>query len=453
MKVNKLTLIVAAGLILRFILWIFQDWSCGDDGMRYLQESVNVVNYGIFSTDMTNGSIPMPDAHDLPLWPLLMAMILYFTKSIVITQYVSGFINILFMAGAVYFLCRLLREKPFGLGDNGLAVACALLLFMPETIPYSLFHMPDMMAVFFLTLGLWAFYSVCTKSINYIWLFAGSFGCAILAKPICIPIFLAFAVASIFVLRASIACRLGACAGALCVVGLMLTPWIVRNDRAFGTPGLTTISGTNLYSCNLGWCVASLPSKKKAQLESEMQEFEKTLEGLDKMESSKRKGAFAKEKILEILPEYAVYTIKNHPRLYAGTATVALLRYAGLKKLCYALEDKMTGGSADPDPSHRVEYGKSHVYVALALQGFAWLSLLVCYGCVGLGIVVAVKRLLDSREDWNSRLLVVSPILAILLIAMVIGPVTATRYRFIMIPFFAILSGMVLYPKFVNKAD
>ncbi len=70
MKASKrMWLVIAIGIALRLTLWIFQSSPEGDDGMRYLSESVNFVQYGVFSSAPFQGEsvTPTPTAHDLPL--------------------------------------------------------------------------------------------------------------------------------------------------------------------------------------------------------------------------------------------------------------------------------------------------------------------------------------------------------------------------------------------------
>ncbi len=56
------------------------------------------------------------------------------------------------------------------------------------------------------------------------------------------------------------------------------------------------------------------------------------------MVQSQKKGAYAKERILAHLPQYGLFTLKRHPRLYGGTGTVALFRYLGLERICNCLD-------------------------------------------------------------------------------------------------------------------
>lgn len=442
MKVSKLKLVIFGGILLRCLLWCFQSDPTGDDGARYLTESINMVDHGVFSTDgvRDENAVPQPSAHDLPLWPATMAIFYKLTHSICVTQYVAGLINIALMCGAVWFLVSLLSDEPFNLSDKSVAIGCSVFLFMPDSIIYSLFHMPDMMAVFFVTLGLWSFYRFVARRnrIDCV-IYAVSAGLAIYSKPICIPLFAAFTIALLLVLEGKFIYRV-LCVAFICVIiGMMLTPWVIRNERVFGTPGLTTISGTNLYRCNWGWMVDRMSEREKIECKAKMSEFEATIDGVDKMKSSKLQGDFAKKEILSHFSQYGLFILQAHPRLYAGTGTVALLRYLGLDSCCYALDDLWGSGNHAPN-NERVSYGRMQVIASCILQIVSWMALLVGYVLV---VVGSCKLLKTCTASWSMRKLVmVSPLLSLILLALVIGPVTATRYRFIMIPFFAILASL-----------
>lgn len=442
MKVSKLKVVVACGILLRLVLWCFQVEPAGDDGLRYLTETINLVDHGVFSTDrnIVVPNTPRPDAHDLPLWPSTMAVFYKMSHSVKFTQYAAVLLNVGLMCVAVWFLCSLLKSKPFECGDKACAVGCTVYLFMPDSILYSLYHMPDMMAVCFVTIGVWAYLRHCvTSKASFAILYGVSFGLAILSKPICIPLFGALTVALPFVSRSSVFRKISIVVVAFAIVGAMLTPWVARNKAAFGTAGLTTISGTNLYGCNWGRLVERLSPEESAKCKADMKVFEQGLVGLDKMSRSKKMGNYAKSQILTHLPQYALYTAKVHPRLYCGTGTVALMRYLGFNAVCYALDDAWGSGNHAPD-EERVAYTTIHKVVGFTVQILSWLLLLVGYVLVAFGVINSLRKCFAAK-DWRNRLLYLCPILCIVLLALVIGPITATRYRFIMILFFAILAS------------
>lgn len=442
MKVSKLKVVIVCGILLRLALWCFQVEPAGDDGLRYLTETINLVDHGVFSTDrnVVAPNVPKPDAHDLPLWPSTMAVFYKVSHSVGFTQYASVLLNVGLMCVAIWFLCSLLRSKPFECDDNSCAIGCAVYLFMPDSVLYSLYHMPDMMAVCFVTVGVWAYFRHCLSSkMSYAFAYGVSFGLAILSKPICIPLFVALTMALPFVAKTSVAKRILVVVMAFSLVGAMLAPWVARNNAAFGTAGLTTISGTNLYSCNWGRLVGRLPHEESEKCEADMKLFEQGLMGLDKMSRSKKMGEYARSQILSHLPQYAIYTATVHPRLYCGTGTVALMRYLGFNAVCYALDDAWGSGNHAPHEK-RVAYTTIHKVVGFTVQILSWLVLLGGYVLVVFGAFKAFKKCCLS-SDWRTRLLYLCPILCIVLLALVIGPITATRYRFIMILFFAILAS------------
>lgn len=447
MKVSKLMIVIVVGILLRCLLWAFQVDPAGDDGARYLTESINMVDYGVFSTDVASdeNAVPQPSAHDLPLWPTMMAIIYKIAHSVRATQYIAGIVNIVLMCGAVWFLVSMLRRAPFDLSERSIAIGCFVFLFMPDSVIYSLFHMPDMTAVFFVTTGLWSFYRfIERRNILDCAIYAISAGLAIYSKPICIPLFGAFTVSMLLVLKERIIYRV-ACVTSICVImGVMLTPWVIRNEKAFGTPGLTTISGTNLYNCNWGWMVDRMPEREMLACKARMAEFEASIDGVDKMKSSKLQGAFAKRELLSHIGQYGLFTLRAHPRLYVGTGTVALLRYLGLDSCCYALDDLWGSGNHAPN-DERVPYGKIQIVVSCTIQIISWIILVLGYALVSVGSFKLIK---DVFTNWSmERLVIISPLLSLILLALIIGPVTATRYRFIMIPFFAIIASLAVNKK------
>ena len=308
--------------------------------------------------------------------------------------------------------------------------------------------MPDMMAVFFVMFGIRSYFRCCyQKSLKNVILFACGFGAAILSKPITLPLFAALALALFVVLGMAWWKRVGYVFTAFAFAGLMLCPWLIRNKMAFGEAGLTTISGTNLYHCNWSWLTNTFPENEKRQCREEMKAFEESVSGLDKMTRSKKLGDFAKRKIMTHLPSYMAFTIKKHPRMYAGTGTVALLRYLGLDAYCYALDDKWGSGNHAPNEP-RVPYSACDVLIACGVQIFAWMCLVAGYLAVFGGCWQIFRcRGLASGATGVDRLLLWCPILSLLLLAAVIGPVTATRYRFIMIPFFSIIAAISVAPR------
>ena len=441
-------LVLGAGIALRLVFWACQAVPAGDDGMRYLSESYNLVRHGVFSTtpipndaSLALAASPSPSAHDMPLWPAIMAVIYWTTDSLPATQTIAVFINIILCALGGVALCALLRNKPFSLSDRQVALGCAVYLFMPESLVYSLYHMPDQLAVTAVLIGLYFYFKSAFDNPRYFIGTVIAFIAAIYAKPICIPLAFALLVALALLMRGQWWKRILLAALCCAVVAASFHPWMMRNEKAFGTRGLTSISGTNLYQCNWKWLVASRPTAEREKLETEMASFEKTIADDDLMMQSQKQGAYAQRQILSHLPQYLVWTAKRHPRLYAGTGTVALLRYLGCDRLCGRLDSLW--GSAHADGLQK--WTAFETFAAAAVQILSWLLLLVGYVLVLVGIARGFRRVRQARDGrLEAWLVYLCPVLCLVLLALVIGPVTATRYRYAMIPFFAILAAQAI---------
>ncbi len=441
MKTSKLLfLVLAAGILTRIVLWCCQSNAAGDDGERYYRESQNLVEYGVFSSEI--GTPPSPTAHDLPLWPTTMSGILWLTGSKAITTYIAGIFNLALMCGATFFLLSLLAAPPFNCGTKGKILAAAVLLFSPESIPYSLFYMPDTMALFFLCGALKFFFKGIYVSKK--WLIGATlmFSAAVLAKPICLPVSIAFIFSLLLILPTPFLRR---CAWVLACLALLtgsMLPWYMRNKQAFGTPGLTTISGTNLYGCNWGWMVNSWPESKRIEALEQNKAIEARAEEFDLMRRSKILGTYAKDQILTHWGDYLLFTIKRHPRLYCGTGTVALFRYLGAEGCCTAITKSTQDGQPSSDFTRRDSViAWSIQYVSLALLAAIYL-IIIC------GIVSgACAARASGRLFSMASVAFFAALGGMLLLALVIGPITATRYRFIMLPFFALMASFAYFPK------
>lgn len=451
MRANKaLLLIFIAGIALRSLLWCFQQDAAGDDGQRYLSESKNLVAHGVFSTEKydwdtaltSRSEPPPPSAHDLPLWPGIMAFVLWVTGSETLTIRIMGLANIILSSGAGLLLDSMLAKKPFSFSAVGRCFSLSIFLFMPETIPYSLFYMPDTIAVFFCVLALWLYFKGIYDKNGYVFLSFMVFGLAILAKPICLPLALAFAVVLLFLLRAKFPRRVFCMLSGIFIITLMLAPWMYRNKRAFCTAGLSSIAGTNLYGCNWHWMVKSWPEARREKTLADDERFERSVQSYDLMERSRRYGAYAKARIAEHLPQYVLFTIKRHPRLYAGTGCISLFRYLGLGGACTVLEKYSGVGQFVQEPT-RADRIAAHAILVLE-----YLLLFGGYAAIGWGFLRGCKLSIASFRETKSLfspvgVVFLCAVLSMLLFALVIGPITSTRYRYIMIPYFSILAGFL----------
>ena len=467
--------IITLGIGIRIALWCFQVAPEGDDGLRYLHESVNIVRHGVFSSDPVNvasSAAPAPTAHDMPLWPGIMAAVYWATDSVRATQYISGALNIALALCSALLLVSMLRDDPFRFSERQLALSAALFMFMPDSVVYSLFHMPDQLGAFCVILGIRLFF----KAGRSYWAIA-AFLLAIYAKPICIPLVAVLIFSALFVLDGPIWKRVTVVALAFAVIACALAPWVWRNKQAFGTAGLTTISGANLYCYNWRCVVKNMQEDERTAALEDMASFSAEIKGLDEMKRSQMMGKYARRQILTHLDKYAKHTLITHPRMYITTGSGALLRYLGLDRISEAVEvmffskrsvgysalryllchtglgrfcdtldvmcfsGRVRGFIMSPDPP----YSTVEKAVGAILQILSWCILFVGYALTIRGMAMGFGRFFGNvaqSADWKlQRYAFLCPICCLLVLAIVIGPVTATRYRFMMVPFFAILAG------------
>ena len=433
-KCRILPFLITLATGLRIIMFAFQYNPCGDDGARYFQETRNLVYHHVFSS-LQDGA---PTAHDLPLWPALMAVFLRISDSESCAILMAGLTNLLLFCGCIHLLMNILRDAPFYCDSNGVAYALLIFMFMPGSFCYSLFIMPDQIAVFLLLLGLRFYYLGIFHTENRLYGTAAAWGAAILAKPICLPLTCAFFIALLFVLKGSIFRRVATVLAVFAISAAILSPWIIRNKHVFGTAGLTTISGTNLYQCNWKWMLSSWSGSKKKTAEEADARFEAELKKNhpDPIAASRAYEKYARHQILSHLPDYCLYTLKAHPRLYCGSGIAAFLSY--FTDIDY---QKKHGFFSRKPGTGILRYG---VIAALVVLSFLWLA--ACYAIILLGTATAAKYIMAVRRKhprYGKKMLTgyLSVLMSLALIALVLGPVVTTRYRFIMIPFFAVLAS------------
>jgi len=420
--VRALWLVLVCILASRLILLGFAQWLPGDDGLRYLQEAENLVHYATFSH--LPPPSPAPTTHDLPLFPLLLSAVLRFFPEPASAMRAMGVFNAIFFtaaAGAVFGLARLLTK------DNRLPVlAAALFASFPESLPYSLFSMPESL---FLMLFLWAvlLHAQFLRS-GRAWEFLGSFvllGASILSKPATLffaAVFLVWSLCFWPRRKEPVSRRVLWLACGLLVEAATVSPWIIRNRIAFGSPTLTTITGTNLFDFNYAMMLEDQHVPNPASvLTRQIADYH----GSNPVEEARIKGTVAKHEILTHPRAYLLTNLKRHPRLYAGTGALALLRLLG---------DAPGVAALDTWQAHP-SFSTAHLLPSpiLFLQLASWIFL----GAVYLGAAFGALFLLHRRR-WLWLALTVLPLAYF---AAVIGPVVYTRYRLPMDPFLALLTA------------
>ena len=131
-----------------------------------------------------------------------------------------------------------------------------------------------------------------------------------------------------------------------------------------------------------------------------MKRFETSIQADDLMLQSQKKGAYAKERLLAHLPQYGLFTLKRHPRLYGGTGTVALFRYLGLERICNCLDVLWGSGLSRGNAVHEdCPYTSEEKAIGASVQIVSWLILAGGYGLVLMGLWNGFRFVGACRED------------------------------------------------------
>jgi 4-amino-4-deoxy-L-arabinose transferase-like glycosyltransferase len=398
----------------------------GDDGIRYLTEAANLLQFGIFSHELSNN--PSPTAHDMPLFPFWLAALILLSDDIENAIFISAFFNCFFFGltcWAIYLLSwRLFKKKSVCL------FAVIVFGLFPETFPYTLYHMPDILCITFFTWSLLFLVLYFQILENKYLIFSSLFlGLAVMTKPIIIIfvfIFLSSILAWFFSQR-EILRGVKSSITLLILFSAVISPWIVRNFVTFGQVGISSISGSNLFNYNYKYLLQDkYPNEFEFLLNKKSDVILKGLSDEQKsnpMLISARLGSLAKEEILSNFTAYLETTLKRHPRLYIGTGTPALFALLGDNSAAAELKQFVSKDKNFYELSRRVQL----------VQSISWIVLAILYLASLFGVTCLV-----INKKWVQLLL----LLGICCIFMaIIGPVTYTRYRFVLLPTLSILAA------------
>ncbi|HJN17207.1 MAG TPA: glycosyltransferase family 39 protein, partial [Armatimonadota bacterium] len=396
----------------------------GGDGGRYMREAVNMVDHGVFSAD--DAAPPQPSAHDAPLYPLLLAGLYKASGGVHLAGRLASYLNAFIFAIAALGVYRLASRLSREHGQTVGVASVVVFALMPGSLPYSVFHMPDTL---FACILIWASVLLVEHALTHRSACAiGAFaliGVSVMVKPVALLFPLVLCVVVIGMARATPLKRRLLVAGlGLLIHGGALLPWCARNWVVFGVPHLSSIVGTNTFGENYRVMLEELGVEHVGGVMAQQRKAARIASGTEWENPMVRSAALtdiAKREVMAHLPTYLMAAVKQHPRLYIGTGTIALVG--------------MLGVSPD-DPRFDLEIAKRARSprdvlqlppLMLALQISAWVVLLGCYALVVLGIWRSAR----SADPAGRRLL----LLGLLYFALIYGPLTATRYRFAMTPY------------------
>ena len=409
----------------------------GEDGDRYLNEAMNLIKYEIFA--YINGNPPLPSAYDMPLYPFWLAGLILITNNIDTAVVVASVMNCIFfgfVSFAIYRLSlQLLKNKPIGI------LAIIIFSSFPETYPYTIYYMPDILFLALFTWSLFFFidYFQCYSKKSLV-VSSLLLGLSALTKPVGIMLII-LSLLSIFVWfilkRREVIKGIQALLIMFSIFFAILSPWVVRNFITFGELGTSTIFGTNLFDYNYRYMLKSkFPNTLDAQLQFEnnfLEKRERILQVLTKeqllnpMIVSDKLGSVAKSEILSNFTEYIETVVKRHPRLYFGTGTIALFNLLGENHTVDEMKQFVSGQIKWNALPQRAQI----------VQSVSWSILIILYVVAFFGLI----RLI-FKKNWIPLcvLLIVYAYFTIL-----IGPIPLTRYRIMLLPSLSILGAYGLF--------
>lgn len=424
-------LIICLILFSRFLLVIFGKNLLGDDGNQYLVRAESYLKHKICVFEPNSD----PVFHDVPLYPLLLAFILFFTKSMPgLVIKIAGILNAIFFTigalGVFYFAFKISRKKTIGY------LSMILFSISPESIPYSVFCMPDsLFLAVFIWSNLYLLNYLYEDKLIYLIISFLLWGLSVLIKPISLFYFI---IISIIVLvldyrRIFIERVFGVIFGIL--IGItIIAPWPIRNYFIYNSLTISPKMDLQLFYYHYyNLLVEITGDKEKAgrvlrQQETEIKEKYKAIWDNPLMRV-RLLGNWAKKQIMHELARYLSVSARRHIRLYLGTGTVALLRMFGNERAASALE------MLEKFPSF------SHIqkipWYAIVIQMVSWIFLLIIYGFVLLGFYNMFRI-----KNYPSLIILIAGLFYFIII---IGGTPYTRYRLSILPFFSILASYSFY--------
>jgi hypothetical protein len=410
-------------LVSRLLLVIFAFRLNGHDSDRYIREAVNLAQYGTFSGDGSNP--PKPLAHDMPGFALIMAgLILVFKNLWLATRSVSALNALAFAITGIGVYRALLLV---GSSQRIAAWGIALFGIFPESLPYSVFQMPEsmFMAVFLASSIFAAQFLIDARPGLLISAFA-LLGVSVMLKPV--SLFFAPVVVAVACFRYRRQRRHYRALAIGLLFGLLgeaavCGPWLMRNYIRFGSVSFTTLTGTNLFFYHYRYMlldkglppetVTSIMSSQYKKISEQTPDFESNI-----MIQAHAIQKFAVHQILADPLAYAWTLIKRYPGLYGGTGTLDLI-------------DMMAHVPRGPsDPVSKVYANHPALWPLRVILSALLLSL---YGLIIYGAIRLIKQ-----RYWAPLLFTIIPILYF---SAMFGPITASRYRFVMTPFLAMLAA------------
>lgn len=399
------------------------------DSGSYLRPALNMLEGHGFSQQEAPPFTP--DASRTPVYPLFIAL-LYATlgRNILVIAGAQSLLSAL-TVGLVYLLGRkMLPEKEARLG--GLLFACSL-----GAIVYSLYILTETLFVALLAAMTWAVV-VYWKKRQTRWLIGAGLlaGLVVLCRPA--GLFYPLGLALLIGLAHNGSRLQKALAGLafLGAAGLVIAPWLARNDRAIGSPILSTISSENLLLYNAISLDADLRGIGQAEARAEMVE---RLEA----ELARQGGTDDQALRMRLCNEWGRRLIMAHPWRYLYLHLKNDLNNL-LPNIAEFLELAGVTQGGKGTLSVLNQYGP-WAAIRHYLGGQMWPLWLMAPSVLLLGATylgaLAGLVVLARRRAWFPFALLILPVLYFLLIP---GPASHPRFRMPAEPSICLLAGIGL---------
>lgn len=234
-----------------------------DDPDAYRAIAENLLRHGVFAMD--EGDDPQPTAYRPPLYPVVLSNLAAADGVRVSLAKVAG-LHLLLGVATVWLTWSLARRLQIGNCELQIAnwgmplVAGVIVACDPILLNQSALVMTETLAAFLAVLALWCLARFDSqRSWFNAGLAGGAMGLAVLCRPTFLP-WVGLVAMGMLLVRGRIAncelqnakCKLGwsdvgwrvaNCVALLIVAGMVVSPWVIRNQRVFGKPIVTTTHG------------------------------------------------------------------------------------------------------------------------------------------------------------------------------------------------------------------
>lgn len=285
-------------------------YALGADGSDYVREAHNILNGHGFSRSYSEPYVP--DALRTPLYPLALAGAHALFGNVQALLFIQVLLSSL-IPGIVMGVARYMISRTWVVWLIGCIVALE-----PHMVFYTTFYASEGLALIFLYLGIaslmrW-FYSGANTQMT---ISGAAFGLSTLVRPAMFYVHLIL-IPSLFVQRKWGKGRAWGKSLALFTIIFLavLSPWIIRNEIYFGTPGMSTVGWFNMYT-RVAATTLSIETGKDFYTSYQILLDELSVRGYIQHEPPVSEREIEDPRFGPILKQESLRVFKEHPRAFA----------------------------------------------------------------------------------------------------------------------------------------